>query len=290
MTSRSLESRDMNGNNNKTLTLNAGWYTDAIKSHYNVQQLDLSLSVTYNSGSCISCSISGNGLNTRWCYCTTTDPSSSSSSSSSSSAPPYLISSCAAVADISSTDASAPVLPNNMYVRWRPVGSNPAIASALCGWRDQLGNWDPKGQCKGFGMINPGRWIMSNVANWIENYVSSMRPDIALALPVDEPMEEQRVKIDGCWKTGWKGDSCPTAVSKMPIQPPWSPNGKRDQLGGSTTSGGNAQLKVARAAHRGSDVLSLQAGWITDAAALHYNTGSIPMTLSFKWNAGSGLQ
>ena len=139
-------------------------------------------------------------------------------------------------------------------------------------------------------MINPERWIISNVANWIENYVSGMRPDIALALPVDEPMEEQRVKIDGCWKTGWKGDSCPTAVSKMPIQPPWSPNGKRDQLDGSTTSGGNAQLKVARAAHRVSDVLSLQAGWITDAAALHYNTGSIPMTLSFKWNAGSGLQ
>lgn len=87
-----------------------------------------------------------------------------------------------------------------------------------------------------------------------------------------------------------EGDSCPTAVSTMPIQPPWSPNGKRDQLDGSTTSGGNAQLKVARAAHRVSDVLSLQAGWITDAAALHYNTGSIPMTLSVKWNAGSGLQ
>lgn len=269
-TSRSLERRDADGAN--TLTLKAGWYTDAVKSHYKVEQLDVSLTVTYQTGSGVSCAIAADGFTHVWCSCTP-DPAT------------HQISTCAGVASISSNDASAPVMPTNIYIRWRPTGKNPGINGALCGWTDHLSNWDPRGQCKGFGMINPGHWIMNNAADWVETYVQRIKPQFALALSMNEPMVEQRNKFDKCMTNPAE---CPPAAPVLPIVPPWSPSGLRRSIRSADSIRMVPRVDAPASGNAGS--LSIEAGWITEAAQTHYNTEQIPMTLSVNWNAGSGLQ
>ena len=252
---------------NNVISIPAGWITDNAKKHYNKDQMDMALTLTWTAGAGLTCNFTGSGIGTKWCYCSL-DAN-------------HQPKDCNGIALITSTDPTAPVLPQNMWVWWTANDPSAGINKGICGWWDEpppaeiSDRKDLKDSCKGFTLFANG-FQQRDVASWPRDYVTQlMDPKHSLSWDKADFMNMIQNHINECAMDLKK---CPAPIT------PQAPVNTR-----LITQPGNGKRHLSRGISTRSpkgNILTLQAGWITDSMKTHYQTDKMPLTLMLAYDSG----
>ena len=252
---------------NNVLSIPAGWITDNAKKHYNKDQMDMVLTLTWTAGTGLTCNFIGAGIGTKWCFCSL-DAN-------------HQPKDCNGIALITSTDPVAPVLPQNMWIWWTANGPSTGINKGICGWWDNpppaeiSDRKDLKDSCKGFTLFANG-FQQRDVAAWPRDYVTQLiDPKYSLSWDKADFMDMIQDHMNDCAMDPKK---CPAPIT------PQAPVNTR-----LIAQPGNIKRHLPRDISTRSstgNILTLQAGWITDSLKTHYHTDQMPLTLMLAYDSG----
>ena len=252
---------------NPAINRTAEWNTTSTVQHY---QRKLAVSLIIPNDHAEGCSMVGDGLIPRWCKCSLHESTG-------------IANTCIGAVDVRSSDPSAPALPSSLIVQWIPTqienGMTPGPVHAVCGY---TGSSFPSG-------ANGGRLSIPVVDHSNPSTADSGQGQQCGGFFIQSLGESRPYKTAGVdalpqsWidlidDTKSEGDISATLGMCM--------GGRTDMSSCSLQPIINPRYIEKRDATTVKPDISLEAGWITDAAKNHYNTNHLPMSLVVAFNSG----